>query len=40
LKFTQTGLVERSLALAPDGSLLLLRDAGTQDVYALDWKNP
>jgi Tol biopolymer transport system component len=38
--FAQTGLVERSLALAPDDSLLLLRDAGTQDVYALDWKNP
>jgi Tol biopolymer transport system component len=30
----------RSLALTPDGSLLLLRDAGTQDVYALDWKEP
>lgn len=38
--FVQTGLVGRSLALAPDDSLLLLRDAGTQDVYALDWKEP
>jgi len=28
------------LALAPDDSLLLLRDAGTQDVYSLDWKAP
>ena len=38
--FVQTGLVGRSLALAPDDSLLLLRDAGTHDVYALDWKEP
>jgi Tol biopolymer transport system component/DNA-binding winged helix-turn-helix (wHTH) protein len=38
--FAQTGLASRSLALAPDNSLLLLRDAGTQDVYALDWKAP
>ena len=28
------------LGLAPDGSPLLLRDAGTQDVYALDWEAP
>jgi Tol biopolymer transport system component len=26
-----------SLALAPDDSPLLLRDRGTQDVYAMDW---
>ena len=26
------------LGLAPDDSPLLLRDAGTQDVYALDWE--
>jgi Tol biopolymer transport system component len=38
--FAQTGLIGRSLALASDDSLLLLRDAGTQDVYALDWKGP
>jgi Tol biopolymer transport system component/DNA-binding winged helix-turn-helix (wHTH) protein len=38
--FAQAGLVGRSLALAPDDSLLLVRDAGTQDVYALDWKEP
>jgi Tol biopolymer transport system component len=28
------------LGLAPDDSPLLLRDAGTQDVYALDWEAP
>jgi Tol biopolymer transport system component len=28
------------LGLAPDDSILLLRDAGTQDVYALDWEGP
>jgi hypothetical protein len=28
------------LGLAPDDSPLLLRDAGTQDVYALDWETP
>jgi eukaryotic-like serine/threonine-protein kinase len=28
------------LGLAPDDSPLLLRDAGTQDVYALDWEVP
>jgi Tol biopolymer transport system component len=34
--FTSTG----SLALAPDDSILLLRDTGTEDIYALDWKAP
>src|SRR5215469_8499473 len=28
------------LGVAPDDSPLLLRDAGTQDVYALDWRGP
>jgi Tol biopolymer transport system component len=28
------------LALAPDDSPVLLRDTGTQDVYALDWEAP
>jgi len=28
------------LGLAPDDSPLLLREAGTQDVYALDWEAP
>jgi Tol biopolymer transport system component/DNA-binding winged helix-turn-helix (wHTH) protein len=35
-----TGRYGGSLALAPDDSLLLLRDVGTQDVYALDWEVP
>jgi hypothetical protein len=26
--------------LAPDNSPLLLRDVGTQDIYALDWEAP
>jgi hypothetical protein len=26
------------LTLAPDDSPLLLRNVGTQDVYALDWE--
>jgi hypothetical protein len=29
-----------SMSLAPDDSPLLLRDAGTQDIYALDWEAP
>ena len=28
------------VGLAPDDSLLLVRDAGTQDIYALDWDAP
>ena len=28
------------VGLAPDDSPLLLRDAGTQDIYALDWDAP
>ncbi len=35
--FVTTGQYGGSLALAPDDSPLLLRDRGTQDVYALDW---
>jgi WD40 repeat protein len=27
-------------AVAPDDSPILLRNAGTQDVYALDWEEP
>jgi hypothetical protein len=26
--------------LAPDGSLLMLRDIGSQEIYALDWLAP
>jgi hypothetical protein len=28
------------LGLAPDDSLLLLKDMGTQDIYTLDWEQP
>jgi hypothetical protein len=28
------------LGLGPDDAPLLLKDTGTQDVYALDWKAP
>jgi hypothetical protein len=38
--FLMTGYYGNSLAIAPDDSPLLLRDAGTQDVYALDWEEP
>ncbi|HEY1470994.1 MAG TPA: protein kinase [Candidatus Acidoferrum sp.] len=38
--FRATGEWGWLLALAPDDSLLLLREAGTQDVYALDWEAP
>jgi serine/threonine protein kinase/Tol biopolymer transport system component len=34
------GLGGGSVAVAPDNSVLLLRDRGTQDVYALDWVQP
>jgi hypothetical protein len=37
---TTTGHYNSSLALAPDDSPLLLCDAGTYDVYALDWEEP
>jgi eukaryotic-like serine/threonine-protein kinase len=35
-----TGRYGASLAVAPDDSLLTLRDAGTDDVYSLDWQGP
>jgi hypothetical protein len=35
-----TGNVGPWLGLAPDDSPLLLRDIGTQDVYAVDWEEP
>jgi len=39
--FVYTGhFVDAWLSLAPDDSLLLFRDAGTSDVYALDWEEP
>jgi Tol biopolymer transport system component len=36
--FSTAGRYNGSLSLAPDDSPLLLRNAGTQDVYALDWE--
>jgi len=39
-KFLTAGQHGGSLALAPDDSPLLLRDAGTRDVYVLDWEAP
>jgi Tol biopolymer transport system component len=38
--FVPTGHYGNSLAIAPDDSPLQLRDAGTYDVYALDWEAP
>jgi serine/threonine protein kinase/Tol biopolymer transport system component len=38
--FRQTGTFGVWLGLAPDDSPLLLRDTGTQEVYALDWEAP
>jgi len=35
-----TGNIGPWLGLAPDDSLLLLKDMGTQDIYALDWEQP
>ena len=35
-----TGYFNGWLGLAPDDSPLLLRDTGSQDVYALDWHTP
>jgi hypothetical protein len=28
------------MGLAPDDSILLLRDAGVEEIYALDWQAP
>ncbi len=38
--FVLTGRYGGSLALSPDDSPLLLQDAGTQDIYSLDWIEP
>jgi serine/threonine protein kinase/Tol biopolymer transport system component len=38
--FTSVGGFGTTLALTSDDSPLLLRNAGTQDVYALDWEEP
>jgi len=36
--FRQAGLFNVGLSLTPDDSPLLLRDTGSTDIYALDWK--
>jgi eukaryotic-like serine/threonine-protein kinase len=38
--FPAAGHFGLALSMAPDDSPLLLRNAGTQDVYALDWQEP
>ena len=35
-----TGNIGPWFGLGPDDSLLLLKDIGTQDIYALDWEAP
>jgi eukaryotic-like serine/threonine-protein kinase len=39
-KFRMGGYFAFWLGLAPDDSPLLLRDTGTQEIYALDWEAP
>jgi len=38
--FRETGYYGSWLGMAPDDSPLLLRDTGTQEIYALDWEAP
>jgi hypothetical protein len=38
--FRQAGASGSWLGLAPDDSPLLLRDTGTEEIYALDWEAP
>ena len=38
--FRQAGFYGGWLGMAPDDSPLLLRDTGTQEIYALDWQAP
>jgi eukaryotic-like serine/threonine-protein kinase len=38
--FRQTGYWNVWLGMTPDDSPLLLRDTGTQEIYALDWQAP
>ena len=38
--FVTSGYYNAWFAVAPDDSPILLRNAGTQDVYALDWEEP
>jgi hypothetical protein len=38
--FVYTGYYGTWLAIAPDNSPVLLRDASTSDIYSLDWEEP
>jgi len=38
--FRHTGYYSIWLGMTPDDSPLLLRDTGTQEIYALDWQAP
>ncbi len=38
--FATAGFYGAWFAVAPDDSPIMLRNAGTQDVYALDWEEP
>ena len=38
--FATAGFFGQWFAVAPDDSPIMLRNAGTQDVYALDWEEP
>jgi hypothetical protein len=38
--FATVGYFGFWFAVAPDDSPIMLRNAGTQDVYALDWEEP
>jgi eukaryotic-like serine/threonine-protein kinase len=38
--FATTGNLGPWVGLASDDSPLLLKDTGTQDIYALDWEEP
>ena len=38
--FVGAGRLGTSLSLAPDDSPVLLKDTGSQDIYALDWEEP
>jgi len=38
--FVSAGRYGSSLVVETDDSPLLLRDTGTQDIYALDWEEP
>jgi Tol biopolymer transport system component len=38
--FVTVGFYSQWFAVAPDDSPIMLRNAGTQDVYSLDWEEP